>query len=422
MENSSKGHVLSQEITEHLRCSYCKLYLSYPPVLMTTQDEVKFKCARCNIKTRFGFRDAMYENLARHMKFPCIFKDCKEILCWDDVREHESVCNYRSIYCLASDCQETILEADFAAHFKEKHKKYYHSGSISIENLRSNYGFCVLEKDNVCYVFFYDIDMDKYRMCLCYIGPKVEKQFEMTFHAKDKSVILTEQNLVQFQDRVHCYRCLKGDCKCVFHYYSGYKRGLLNYTHTKMDKDFLKRTLGNDIGCIINVVDEKVQTDEELEDILLGSKDVVIDEVNEDDEGEKPIEPMKTDAIKDLLKCPGCQQPLKETIFQCLHGHAFCKECKEKSEKCETCEAKLDNTRNYLVEEVVSNLKLYEDVKKEDFEDKEIVCPMSKCKETFKLSGTSNHFKESHIQNFHFNKVSNSFLNFFLDMPEFDQG
>ncbi|XP_057655745.1 uncharacterized protein LOC130893534 isoform X1 [Diorhabda carinulata] len=407
---TSNNFVLTPEMAKPLKCSFCNLYLSYPPVYMTTQDDVRYKCGRCIVKTRFNFRDVMYEDLAKNMKFPCIYKDCKEALAWNDVRDHETNCEYRTLPCIASNCQEAVLESNFASHFKEKHKNLYHSNKIVLDTLHSSGGVCVLEKDGKCYVFFYDTNIDKLRMCLTGIDG-IDKQFELIFKSKDSknSIVITEHNIIQYNSRVHCYKCLKGECKLAYHLYCTYRKGLLKYANGQINKDILKRTFGNEYSCVVNVVDEKMEAenDDELDELLMG-KDVVIDEVTEDDdeaEAEKQSHPIKTDVIKEQLNCPGCNQQLSAPIFQCLSGHVVCKECKTKAEdsKCLTCESKIENTRNYIIEEAITNLKLCPIIN--DVEEKEIMCPTSKCQEMLKPSAISTHFKESHLENFHFNKV-----------------
>ncbi|XP_072382343.1 uncharacterized protein [Diabrotica undecimpunctata] len=417
MENSEENNttkpefLLTPEVAKNLKCTFCSLYLSYPPIIiMPTQEEskVKYKCGRCSLKTRFNFRNSLYEDLAAYMKFPCIFKGCSETVDLESVRDHEKDCQHRTIPCLASDCKEAVLETDFASHFKEKHKKLYHSEKIYIESFHGS-GLAVLEKDNVCYILFYDLNIDTYRLALCGIKNN-DKQFEIVLKAKDSknSIHLTENNIVMHNDRVYCYRCLKGDCKYEYHLHSHYRRGMLKYANAKIEKYILKRTFGSDYSCTINVVEVKAENDNDLEDLLLG-KDVVIDEVTEEDEieEEKPSEPTKADALKNFLKCPGCEIPFTEPIFQCLNGHALCKECKEKADgdgsKCFFCDAHIETTRNYIIEETITNLKLNKD-SPNTFQDAEVVCPTSKCHQKVKLSAISTHFKESHIENFHFNK------------------
>nr|CAI5830797.1 unnamed protein product [Callosobruchus analis] len=78
---------------------------------------------------------------------------------------------------------------------------------------------------------------------------------------------------------------------------------------------------------------------------------------------------------------------------------------------CSTCEAKIENTRNYLLEEVATSLEAVDTQKPEDrpqaeIKDKEIVCPQPKCFEKITLKDISDHYKEHHIDNFHFNSFS----------------
>ncbi|KAG5866860.1 E3 ubiquitin-protein ligase siah-1 [Gonioctena quinquepunctata] len=411
MEVSTNDLILTEEIVKQLKCSLCNLYLSFPPVYIISMEDAKYKCARCTVHTRFRLRASMYENLAKFMKFPCIYKNCTEKLAWEEVREHERDCEHRTLLCIVSDCNENVLQKEFASHFKEKHTKYYCSNNVSRENIHNKCGLAVLEKDGKCYVIFYDTDQDKFRIGVCSLETP-DKQFDLVITSKEKhsSIVVTEQNIMPFNEKSHCYKCLVGECKIEYHVHKYNRKGLLKYVGTKVDRDLIRFTFGNSvITCTINIVEEKAEaTEDEIDELLLG-KDVIIDEVNDEEETEKvPVEE-ENSALNKMLQCPGCEEQMAPPIFECLAGHTMCNSCKAKAEndKCTTCEAQIENTRNYILEEVVANLKLADQEKSNEAETEavEITCPMSKCTEKIKLNSISNHFKETHITNFHFNKL-----------------
>lgn len=62
-------------VVELLKCSLCEGYLSVSPICLISEDGNQYKCGRCNsIKTIISTRAVIYEHLAKHMIFPCIFK------------------------------------------------------------------------------------------------------------------------------------------------------------------------------------------------------------------------------------------------------------------------------------------------------------------------------------------------------------
>nr|XP_023014609.1 uncharacterized protein LOC111504320 isoform X3 [Leptinotarsa decemlineata] len=404
----STNLVLTEDIVKLLKCSLCNQYLSYPPVYIISEVDAKYKCGRCTIYTRFKMRAVMYENLAKFMKFPCIYKGCPLKIEWEEVREHERNCKYRTLICIAPDCVEHVMYDKFAAHFKEKHIKFFQTNTMIRENVHTKTGMVVLEKEDKCYVVFFDNDVDRFRISVCSFGT-ADKQFEMVFGSKEKphSIIVSEQNIVPFNEKVHCYKCLLGECKYNFHIYRNNRKGILKHVHTKIDREMIKRTFGGStVTCTVNVVDEKIEAEDELDELLMG-KDVIIDEVNDDEEVEKVVKEEENSALSNMLKCPSCEEQMAPPIYECLSGHTMCNSCKVKSEKCSSCEAQIENTRNYILEEVVANLKLVgqEKTEKVEISDDEITCPVAKCHEKVKLQAISNHFKENHITNFHFNNL-----------------
>lgn len=65
-----------------------------------------------------------------------------------------------------------------------------------------------------------------------------------------------------------------------------------------------------------------------------------------------------------MLECPICKGYMSPPIYQCLGGHTFCANCKTKNETCSTCKEKIENTRNYSLEELSKKVELPSDEKK----------------------------------------------------------
>lgn len=352
-EVTSSSYILSDDIVKTLKCSLCNHFLSFPPIHIISANGTKYKCGRCLVKTHINTRAVMYENLAKHMKFPCIYKNCTEILSWKDVKDHEKNCEHHTITCLTINCDEVILLKDFASHFKEKHSKLYHTGNLSITNMHNSYGLCILEQ-NGCYVILYDNDTNRFHLNVCAIQP-VKKQFDLCLSSTGSkySIAINGQSIIDFDERYHCYKCLKGVCKSESHIHSFHSKEIVKSMNTKIERDAIRRTFGSkDVTFTINIVDQRPEKEEEnLDDILLG-KEMIIDEVNDEDEMETVLETEGPDIIKEMLQCPKCKEAMIPPIHECLAGHTICSECKSKLEKCPTCDGEIENTRNYVLEEV----------------------------------------------------------------------
>ena len=68
--------------------------------------------------------------------------------------------------------------------------------------------------------------------------------------------------------------------------------------------------------------------------------------------------------LLDLIECVICfDNPREPThIYQCQNGHLFCEDCLEKVKNCSVCQKPLNkNSRNLMVEKVLSVLKIYTD-------------------------------------------------------------
>lgn len=59
-----------------------------------------------------------------------------------------------------------------------------------------------------------------------------------------------------------------------------------------------------------------------------------------------------------MLECPICKEYMSPPIYQCLTGHTVCNICKPKKETCATCNEKVENTRNYSLEELSKKVEL----------------------------------------------------------------
>ncbi|CAH4030841.1 uncharacterized protein LOC123717828 [Pieris brassicae] len=61
--------------------------------------------------------------------------------------------------------------------------------------------------------------------------------------------------------------------------------------------------------------------------------------------------------LEDLLQCPVCYEIPSGQIFQCNEGHHVCGRCKMRLDVCPVCRAFFFGTRNYAMEELISNFK-----------------------------------------------------------------
>ena len=65
----------------------------------------------------------------------------------------------------------------------------------------------------------------------------------------------------------------------------------------------------------------------------------------------------KNDEINDFITCNVCREIILPPIMQCIKGHLICNMCRVKCKNCPQCRAKLDNSRNFVFEKIVSDMK-----------------------------------------------------------------
>ncbi|XP_023934426.2 uncharacterized protein LOC112043316 [Bicyclus anynana] len=74
--------------------------------------------------------------------------------------------------------------------------------------------------------------------------------------------------------------------------------------------------------------------------------------------GEKPEVKLESLLnLDDLLQCPVCYEIPPGQIFQCNEGHHVCGGCKLRLDVCPVCRALFFGTRNYAMEELISNFR-----------------------------------------------------------------
>ncbi|KAJ8929365.1 hypothetical protein NQ314_017946 [Rhamnusium bicolor] len=282
MENK---YILTEDIVSLLKCSLCDHFLSVSPVSIISDDGLKYKCGRCHpIRTHVETRAIMYENLAKYMTFPCIYKDCDKKLNWHQVKDHESKCPHRTLMCPRLNCEDVIGINSFVSHFKEKHKDVYHSEKFMVEDVYNYHSLDLLEKDGKVFVIIFDYDDVRYGISVCSLEPD-DRQYELILDSENRklAIVFTEQDIVPFDEKTHCFKCVTGSCKSESHVYRYYKKGILKRMTTKLDRDCVKRTFGGrHMNHTINIVDAKPEEDDLDDDLIV--KDMVIDEVDDEED------------------------------------------------------------------------------------------------------------------------------------------
>ncbi|CAH1111837.1 unnamed protein product [Psylliodes chrysocephalus] len=253
-------YVVPETILGQLRCALCDSYLSVPPVALISEDGNQYKCGRCSsIKTVINTRATIYESLAKLMSFPCNFADCGKKIPFVDVRDHEKVCEQRTVICPKANCNETIKVQKIGSHFKEKHNDSYHQNIFFIKNVYAYYNIDVLEKNGKTYVSFFDFDDVNFGLSVCSTDPTDNSLYEIKLKSEKSNfgITINSQNVILFNEREHCFKCVSSTCKSKFHIYKDNKKEISKRMTTKINRDCVKRMFGPGlITYTINIVEE----------------------------------------------------------------------------------------------------------------------------------------------------------------------
>ncbi|XP_076263260.1 uncharacterized protein LOC143198137 isoform X2 [Rhynchophorus ferrugineus] len=118
LKSSENFQLQSVGNTDKFKCSSCGKYLSIGPI-SSSIDCIKNFCGRC-LPLGGMQRNTLYEELAKHVLFPCISPDCTELVKFNDI-SHEYFCLDRSIDCPISKCKIQLKITSLVKHFRSKH-------------------------------------------------------------------------------------------------------------------------------------------------------------------------------------------------------------------------------------------------------------------------------------------------------------
>lgn len=126
--------------------------------------------------------------------------------------------------------------------------------------------------------------------------------------------------------------------------------------------------------------------------------------------------------ISQNSECPVCNSSLKRPVYQCIKGHSVCCNCKMQLSNCPTCRSIICDTRNYLIENLISNLLYFCSYREKGCEEVEIgdkiieheaqclfrtyFCPLDKKhREELSYDDILEHFQKFHADEFTTNLI-----------------
>ncbi|KAF7285549.1 hypothetical protein GWI33_010545 [Rhynchophorus ferrugineus] len=197
------GQLRSTGNIDKLKCSSCGKYLSLGPV-SSSVDCFKNFCGRC-LPVVGMQRNILYEELAKHVLFPCsISSECKTTVKFNDIR-HEFTCLHRLIECPMNKCKSQLTVGSLVEHFRTKHtikKALNHVFSVDLTlPLTLMFNMCWMFEDEEV-VYFLQVFANKYRfgVNVFNMSPSQEiqrKRFAFTMKIGDRRINFPQTQVVK---------------------------------------------------------------------------------------------------------------------------------------------------------------------------------------------------------------------------------
>ncbi|CAH1987131.1 unnamed protein product [Acanthoscelides obtectus] len=341
----NKAVGLNREELTKLKCSQCQLYLSLPPIV---HKNGKWYCGRCKVA---GIRNDIYEELAKYMCFPCVHETCKLQLQWGQVANHELACPHKVILCPFINCKEKYKNKEFLAHFSKTHasnlfftnelragRRFRH---LSFNQFGTDRRVYAITYENLNYLVMVYLDAEKhpktntvgiynFSFGVYSVQAKSKKKcYEVDIQIIWDSGIITnynikDQQILQFNDRIHCLKCIQGICSLEFH-----ENKKNNFLPTKLAK--LKNLGDMEVQfrvAIVNATEPQIVSNNKGKD-------------NHSD-----------------LKCSKCRDYMCSPIYVCSLNHSFCISCKRRITSCNTCKTVILDTRNADLEYIAEKTEI----------------------------------------------------------------
>lgn len=320
---------LPDNILDELKCTFCNEYLSCFPIHMYAEDGV-VACGRCPLlQDDNPIREVAYEKVAKAIIFPCKYKSlgCLEEFTPDNLNSHEESCNFRQYFCPLiplGTCSWQGPMDELLQHYMNQHSSLVLNElefKMMLVNRESvNY---ILKFDNYIFIVHVNCNLtdNKVYISLRFLGKKASAEqyaYQISLYRLDM-----QQDRVYGKDVVQCDNDMKLNKNEAI---------IVNVDEVKnifFDPFF--------VVCKISIINKTAQIEIEKK------TETVDDQFNE--------------TIIKTLECPVCFNPMVPPIYQCVAGHSICDSCKSQVNDCPTCHARIQNTRNYLLEEMTGHFK-----------------------------------------------------------------
>nr|XP_015837876.1 PREDICTED: uncharacterized protein LOC103313760 [Tribolium castaneum] len=296
-------HTLSSsDSINQIRCTSCKNYLSYFPVMLTQEETL---CGRCPAKDN-SIRNFSFEALAQFLPFPCRYQPqgcCDEFLP-GEIPGHEENCKFRVIPCPLDEsvaCEWQGPRTELLQHCLDEHSDLVlENGEFELDLTCSENFVNILGHENVLLIF------------------------KRNFHSERKLLkfVLYRSKHDLGNEHFSCRLEIKGAKNTMLCDFDSSFEENCNMTKIQLEP----------IVCVTNVAVGKLTIEKSIE------KNSQVDE-----------------EMLSLLKCIKCSDYAIPPIYYCTEkSNVVCSECKVDHD-CVSCQTS-EPTRNFSLDGMASLL------------------------------------------------------------------
>lgn len=214
---------ISENVLSTYKCFLCDHFLSVPPIHSAGLEKEFYRCGRCSsVKCQTYTRANLFEAVAQQLSFPCTYQPCNKKIAWGFVDQHEKNCPHRTMKCpmYYHNCSEKIKVEEIRNHFLERHSKNVREmGEPWRVNLDFDYVF-LTEMDGRDFLVYILHLNDLFSISVLCTGRSAYAKFSVKLVKDNFSVSFEDMKVVRYDERSHCYPCMRKKCHEPCHPYS----------------------------------------------------------------------------------------------------------------------------------------------------------------------------------------------------------
>nr|XP_023011630.1 uncharacterized protein LOC111501930 [Leptinotarsa decemlineata] len=287
------------------------------------------------------YKDIKYEESAKKQGLsvctkhsqPCTNRSCSDEIILRDLEEKIRSGIFVIIHCPLyhqDNCKEVVEIPQIKDHIEKKHPtNIFYSNKLNREIGIHESTVDLLKADTEDFLVYIHED-HIYVGCLGPVGN-----------------YNNDQDIVEFDERLHCYKCKRGLCSSKHHLHSRDNPKTTDRDSLIINKNTIIELFGNPQKILLSVT----LVDGDLQDL----PEVTMTRSRVDRE---QILDRNSLVITRSLECIICLEYLVGDIYTCASGHLMCQQCKQNHRDCPLCKVRLGEAKCLLAKSFSKDIQL----------------------------------------------------------------